>query len=86
MALSKNLQINYGTVKGQRKILNTCEKRLLRGFTCKTKRSRANLKYRFMNLNKNADIGFFLKKEIIRICFYIQKTNTFKKIFKLHGK
>ena len=26
MALSKNLQINYGTVKGQRKILNTCEK------------------------------------------------------------
>jgi len=45
-----------------------------------------------LNLNKNADISIFLKKEgkdissqiSIEFTFTYRKANTFKKIFKLH--
>jgi len=47
-----------------------------------------------LNLNKNADISIFLKKEgkeislqiSLEFSFTYRKANTFKKIFKLHGK
>jgi len=47
-----------------------------------------------LNLNKNADISIFLKKEgtdissqtSIEFAFAYRKANTFKKIFKLYGK
>ena len=47
-----------------------------------------------LNLDKNADISIFLKKEgkdissqiSLEFAFTYRKANAFKKIFKLHGK
>ena len=95
-----------GTVKQLRKVptkykafcagLGPCGKsRSLQGLLESTKKNRgSHAFFRALNLNKNADISIFLKKEGKDISFQIslefafthRKANAFKKIFKLHGK